>query len=158
MVRLFDNNERQSTVVGQELRRKYRELGRSPSWAVHAKMHWKHAARAAKICAGRAKLIEQQQQNNKNKWQPLVSQFGKILIIFFSTEKFARNLVTFYCMHMIFWKSIFQIQFHILSLMVIWALGCQLQSLKKRSSFSNDDFLFHKQSIRDSVPILDTCV
>ena len=46
------------TVVGQELRRKYRELGRSPSWAVHAKMHWKPAARAAKICAERAKSIE----------------------------------------------------------------------------------------------------
>ena len=41
-------------MVGQELRRKYRELGR---WAVHAKMHWKHAARAAKICAERAKSI-----------------------------------------------------------------------------------------------------
>ena len=47
-----------NTVVGQELRRKYRELGRSPSWAVHAKMHWKHAARAAKICVERAKSIE----------------------------------------------------------------------------------------------------
>ena len=47
----------QRTVVGQELRRKYRELGRSPSWAVHAKMHQKHAARAAKICAERAKSI-----------------------------------------------------------------------------------------------------
>ena len=58
---IFQNNFKKETiytVLGQEIRRKYRELGRCPSWAVHAKMHWKHAARAAKICAGRANLIE----------------------------------------------------------------------------------------------------